>query len=261
MSRVRGNSGRTLWAAVAALAIGASPMDEVVTQHTATVESLQCFSCRLRVPDHYLDTRRMDQFTGEYTRFGDRVKCVTKSQDATDEYVAAAGVARTFLTRTSGGRKLYSAALTPRRRSSISTCDAWCAGLIHLSCPNTIEFLPLADLVARAKSAALAPADETVSGTHCAKLALTFDCDPKVCKGRWVVDLYLARDHGLLVKKCVYDCTAIQRPAPNPRGRGNRVCPHTVRDPVPEGRPLHHQDRWSVDDDQGCDFRGSQDTG
>lgn len=79
---------RIFSAVVSVFIAGASPLEEVVARHTATVESLQCISCRVRVGYDYVDPPEQKQFTGEYARFGDRVKCVTKAQDTTDEYVS-----------------------------------------------------------------------------------------------------------------------------------------------------------------------------
>ncbi len=191
-------------AAVSTHARGES-RDEVVARHTSSVESLQSLTCKIRIEDNHLDANKKVAFGGEYTRFGDRVKCTTRTDESTDVYVAENGLARVFKTRNvDGGTKAYAGAVTPVTRYRISPCEPFSCGLLHLSLPNTIEYLPLAALVAKAKSCTLAP-DESVGGLPCAKISLVFECDPTLCTDRWTVDLWLSRKHGMLVKKCRYD--------------------------------------------------------
>lgn len=189
----------------AAPALGGEPVADIIARHTASVDSLQCVTCKVAIKDVYHDVKRQDQFTGEYSRFGDRLKIVSKAQDAADACTADSNSVRFFMARTVRGRQAYSAAVAPRTRKHLSPCDAWQAGLLHLSLPNTIEYVPLADLVAKAKSGVRLVDEEAVSGVPCVKLTLRFDCTPGVCRDGWAVEVWLSQKHDLLVKRCVYE--------------------------------------------------------
>ena len=185
-------------------ALGAS-RDEVVARHTTSIDSLQSLTCKVQDLDVYHDVKRKDVFYGEYWRFGDRLKCTTKTADSSSVYVAQGGTARHFLTQTQKrGGNAYAGVIDTVNRMQFSPCDPWCAGMLHLSLPNTLEYLPLAELIVKAKPAKL-ESDETVGGSPCAKIAMTFECDPTVCKGHWQVTVWLSENHGMLVKKCRYE--------------------------------------------------------
>ena len=122
-------------------------------------------------------------------------------------YVSDGALARRLFTKTtSGGKKAYSGSIAAVERYAVSACDPFNCGYLTFHLPNTIEYVPLSALVAKADSAGMR-ADEVVGGAPCAKLVLAYKCDPKLCSGRWTIDIWLSRTDGLLVKKCLYSVT------------------------------------------------------
>lgn len=195
--------------------VRAGEVADLVSRHTATRDAVQALSCEFRI-----DTLRpsvivgdvgrtgtgrpgnpdRQQLTGTYIRYGDQVRLKVRSPDGTSDCVRDALTSTCLMTTAAGGGSAHSAVVRPANRKRVLTRgDIWAEAMIDLSLPNTIEYVPLADLVAGAK--------RTRRGSGPDQLALTFPCNPEVCSNEWTVTVDLSPDHGHLVRKCVYATT------------------------------------------------------
>jgi hypothetical protein len=205
--------GVTLLTAALSRPARADEVADLVAKHAATRDAIQSLSCEFRIdatqPLYAAQNRTgvdptqtgslRKQISGTYTRYGDRVRLKVRDPDGSRDYVQDARTLTCLMSSAAGGRTAYSAVLQPTDRKRIAARgDVWAEAMLDLSLPNTIEYVPLADLVAAARRARRGHPDQ---------LVLTFPCDPEVCSTEWTVTVDLSPEHGYLVRKCVYDTT------------------------------------------------------
>jgi len=173
---------------------------EMLQSHAATKESIRSFECRVRiVAETRLPSAMSREYVGRHWQDFDKVRVDSGSSSQSDTSILRDNVVDLFQRILEGGATKTGASRRRHDWTELGKCDASVGMLLRVNVPETSEYVPVDQLVARASKCSVAESGRLFQ--------LRFDREPPR-KNSWEVKVRFEPKANDLVKSIEYRFTS-----------------------------------------------------